>query len=296
MRHIHFTLDHLRAARRADLYSFLLEHHPDSVRIEGRSLRPSSDGSISIKRGFPGYYDFADGSSGNPVDYLCRYLGYNLPDAVLSLCEDPIYTCGAEPESHPGIDLSSKRSGSVLSLPEPLKGRYKQVFAYLTRTRGIPTGTVQSLIRQGILYQEVAHNNAVFINNERDFAELHGTLSYGKSFHSVRKTTPDRFWWMRSAPGAKIAYVCESAIDAISLYLIHGQDGGRIHDAYYISIAGVANQATIDRIARQACLERVILAVDNDSAGQTCRDRNPDLESIVPDGKDWNDDWIELYC
>ena len=294
-----FAHDQLREARRGDLYNYILDHHPHTVRVEGRSLRPCSNPSISIKRGFPGYYDFATGDSGNAVDYLCRYLGYDLPDAVAALCCDPIYTCEASPvsESHPDIDLSVKRDGlPVLPLPEPIVGRYKQLFAYLTKTRGIPAGTVQFLINQGVLYQEAAHNNAVFINKERDFAELHGTLSYGKSFHSVRKIAPDRFWWIRTASDAKIAYICEAAIDAISLFLIHGQDGGRIHDAYYISIGGVANQQTIDRIMRQSCLSQVILAVDNDAAGQVCRDRNPELKCIIPDNKDWNEDWLNLYC
>lgn len=30
--------------------------------------------------------------------------------------------------------------------------------------------------------------------------------------------------------------------------------------------------------------------MDNDAAGQQCRDRNPDLEYALPTLKDWNDD------
>ena len=37
-------------------------------------------------------------------------------------------------------------------------------------------------------------------------------------------------------------------------------------------------------------MKKVVLAVDNDAAGQGCRDRNPMLESIIPKNKDWNDD------
>lgn len=56
---------------------------------------------------------------------------------------------------------------------------------------------------------------------------------------------------------------------------------------YYISIGGAAKQPAIDRIKRQI---KTVLAVDNDSAGQICRDRNSELPFILPVTKDWNED------
>ena len=44
---------------------------------------------------------------------------------------------------------------------------------------------------------------------------------------------------------------------------------------------GVANQAIIDRIVTAQKYD-VVLAVDNDAAGQECRDRNPGLPVLVP--------------
>ena len=34
----------------------------------------------------------------------------------------------------------------------------------------------------------------------------------------------------------------------------------------------------------------IILAVDNEEHGEECRQRNPDLEHIIPTNKDWNQD------
>ena len=59
-------------------------------------------------------------------------------------------------------------------------------------------------------------------------------------------------------------------------------------DAYYFSIAGAAKQPAIDRL-KNSKLE-LTLAVDNDDAGQKCRDRNPGLACILPEKKDWNED------
>ena len=63
---------------------------------------------------------------------------------------------------------------------------------------------------------------------------------------------------------------------------------GKTVPAYYISIGGVAKQPAIDRIKGQ--IKNTVLAVDNDPAGQTCRDRNPELLCILPVSKDWNED------
>ena len=64
-------------------------------------------------------------------------------------------------------------SGSVRSAREfvlPKRGQdHRRVFAYLTRTRGISSETVNRLIRDGLLYQEPDHGNAVFVTVERDY-------------------------------------------------------------------------------------------------------------------------------
>lgn len=63
---------------------------------------------------------------------------------------------------------------------------------------------------------------------------------------------------------------------------------GNVEPAYYISIAGATKQPAIDKLKLSKL--NIILAVDNDEAGQVCRDRNFDLEYILPDRKDWNED------
>lgn len=57
----------------------------------------------------------------------------------------------------------------------------------------------------------------------------------------------------------------------------------------YCEIAGVANQQAIERI--RAWLPTV-LAVDNDTAGEQCRNRNSGIPALISRGKDWNEDLI----
>ena len=277
-----YTHDQMRVARRANLYNYLTTYHSSQFRREGRSIRPKDNGSISIRQGYSGYMDFASGETGNGVDYLVRYLGYSVPDAVAALCK----MSGVLPvpdTKTPDLSVSG------ISLPAPAES-YKRLFAFLAARR-IPADIVKELVGKGLIYQERGHNNIVFINPDRDWAELRGTYTYGETpFHGIASgSRRDGFWWYRSAPDATVAYVCEAAIDAVSLYALHRHQPD-IPPAYYISIGGVSKQQTIDRLKRQSILTAVILAVDNDDAGQQCRDRNPDLQTIIPLHKDWNDD------
>lgn len=137
------------------------------------------------------------------------------------------------------------------------------------------------------MYQEKSKNNIVFINAERNFGEIRGTYTFGKAFHGiVPNSRHDGFWWFRTSKNATKGYICESAIDAISLYELHKIQRNH-EEAYYISV-GVAKQPAIDRLKNSKLY--IVLAVDNDTAGQQCRDRNSELEYILPVNKDWNED------
>lgn len=278
--------EQIRAARQADLYEFLRARHANEVKIEGNSLRLKDNNSISIRRGYAGYKDFSSGETGNGIDLLTNYLGYTMQEAVLALAGSTVATdttvrTTAPPPQAKDIELPAKAQD------------YRKLFAYLLTQRKIPADIIQRLIDDGLLYQADQTNNAVFINRKGDFAELRGTLSE-KPFHGVLKTEADRFWSFEGSPvtpgEVPRAYICESAIDAVSLYLLH-RTRGEDTQAHYCSIAGVANQKTIDRIKRHS---RAVLAVDRDEAGERCRAQNKDIPHAVPKNKDWNDDWKEL--
>lgn len=272
--------DQIQVARHTDLYAFLMKYHNDHFTQEGNSIRPKNNHSISIKQGYCGYKDFSTYETGNSIEFLTKHMGYSFVSAVQALTK-----CSATDYS-----INTQKNG-IQSVPPkfpvPVNGIYKNLFAFLT-DRDIPAETIQMLISEKIMYQEKEKNNIVFINAERDFAELRGTYTFGKPFHGIAAhCRPDGFWWFRTSKAATTGYICEAAVDAISLYELHKMQGN-MEPAYYISIAGAAKQPAIDRLKRSKL--NLILAVDNDAAGQVCRDRNSDLEYILPIRKDWNED------
>jgi len=275
---VYVTKEQIRQARRVNLADFLLKEYPTAVKNVGSSLCLRENPSLSVKKSVPGYFDFATGEHGNSVDFLTRHLGFSFTDAVSTLSQFEWAPCWGrrKQEGHTSFGLPARASPP-----------YDKVESYLI-SRGIPLDTIQSLIRKGILYQDALHGNAVFVNPEGDYCEIRGTGTI--PFHGCRKKKPDRFWYVLSGPEPKAAFICEAAIDAISLMLIHR----KLHAGYraaYISIGGVTNQQTIDRVKRQI---PTVMAVDKDPAGEECRKRNADIPYLIPDSKDWNDDLMKL--
>ena len=132
------------------------------------------------------------------------------------------------------------------------------------------------------IYLSACHGWCAHMDTCHDYKKnaYHGT---------VANAAHDGYWYFPvTSDKPKLAFVCESAIDALSLYLLRSKD----RNAAYISIGGAVKQSAIDRLKQE--YDPVILAVDNDDAGDACWKRNPDLKAIIPEYKDWNDDWCAL--
>lgn len=268
-----------KLARKANLFDFLRIHHAEAVNIDshGKTLRLATNNSISIKQGYSGYLDFATNEHGNGIDLLCRYFDYDFQTAVLALCGATKDFSFSSPLKH----TEMKKKLESLQLPLAATD-YRRMMAYLTKSRRLPAQLVQSLIDKGLLYQAAETNNAVFVSAKKDFAELRGTLT-AKPYHGIAKGSRyDGVWAFRLGTDAESAYICESAIDALSLAAILKEN------AYYVSIAGAGKQAAIERIKKSRLT--VIIATDNDQAGDDCRNRNSDCKTIRPTAKDWNED------
>lgn len=311
----------VRAVRRAPLFDYLKAKHPNDVILEGSSLRLARNHSVVVSEAYTGFIDYSTGDSGNAIDCLINYLGYDFPDAVTELCgymgiptDLPDETINVRdltdykpPGAAPGHLAGPMASGSQpgpqqaaspkpFAPPPPVQGPYRRLFAYLTQQRGIPAWLVQRLVDGGLLYEDAAHGNAVFMNAAKTYAEVRGTVP-GKPFHGLAPgSSQEDFWWFKPGlPASPVtaAFVCEGAIDAMSLYLLR-QPLPPGDNPMYCSIGGVANQQRIDMI--KSCMgaagRPTILAVDNDPAGEKCRQRNPGCCTLVPRLKDWNADLL----
>jgi len=271
-----FSKDEIQTARKADLSGFVYSNYRDRFIVEGTSLKLAANPSVSIKKGFPGYYDFSTREHGNSIDFLVKHLDFSFVDAVSALVK-----------FRPDVTVSASPQKRKFDPPEEAQV-FKSAENYLL-SRGINIRIISFLRSNHLIYQDY-RQNIVFINRDRDFYEIRGTYSK-KSFHQSQRLNPGGYWFFSLAEDPQMAYVCESSIDALSLLQLNLSKAQDIYAAY-CSIAGVANQSAIQHIAKRYSL--TILAVDNDPAGDACRDRNSGLKSIRPVLKDWNEDLLSM--
>lgn len=264
--------DQKKAARVADLYGYLLKYHPETVTIAGVGrLKSKTHDSLVITKNM-GYVHNSIGKSGNGIDYLMEYEGYSFQRAVACLS-----SFGNSKEDFEIRDFQQ------LIRPEKTDKKYAQLYAYLMQ-RGIDDKIITALCRYDLLYQEKNNNNIVF--NALDYVESCGSLSYkDKRFKRIEPGSSPSGYWCFGA-GKKedsICYICESGIDALSLYCLKKAQ----NNTYFASMGGLKKN-TLKRI-EQEFLD-VIIAVDNDSAGDEFAQEFNTYPRIKPTLKDWNED------
>lgn len=259
-----------KAARKADLYGYLLTYHSDTVQKSGHNrLQSREHDSLIITKG-KGYCHNSINETGNGIDYLMKYLGYSFQRAVAVL------------SSFEGV--SEETTPSEAS--RPYNGNFRRIFAYLTKTRGLPSDLIESLIKKKLLYEDERHN-CVFNSADCNYAELVGTLSDIR-FKGISPNADSNGYWLFGAEIPSTIYICESAIDAISLSVIQT----RIKDTSGIAWASIGGlkPAAVERLILTYNENRCVLAVDNDSAGDKFAAEFPHIRRIKPKNKDWNED------
>ena len=198
-----------------------------------------------------------------------------------------------------GVSLST---GPVpLDLPEPRKPDAGDALSYLNERHGLWPQAAKPLVRWGMLYRQFGPCTAVFVNPERTYAEIFRASS--EPAREVRYTSPGAFWWFKPlGPGsdATEAYICESVLDAVSLYCLHlprffpgvNPDDIFVDNILYCAVGDASRQEAIDAIkAGMAAAGRgTVIALNNTDAGLAARARNAGCKSIAPHGTSWNED------
>ena len=301
-------------ARQADLFEYLLDKHGDTVeQISSNTLRSIEHDSLIITKGH-GYKRFSMDkgereATGNAIDYLVTYLGFTFTAAVLELLDyapeldelsdyakknDAVIAPKA-PKVKERLQTSQKQPVQQVSEvirkeftpPEPIQGTYKHAIAYLHQTRKIDTEVIYKAINDGILYED-AHHNCIFRSKQCNFAELCGT---GQRFKQCIQGSYG-FWAFVPCPEASVqrVYLCESAIDALSLYCLRRDENGA-----YISLYGCIQHNRIKMAVEYFDMaDSYYLCVDNDDTGNKCyplvRAYYPNIQRLLPKTKDWNED------
>ena len=222
------------------------------------------------------------------------------------------------------------REKPVLKFTPPVhdESKWQSVKKYLTRTRKLPSGLVDSLHSSGLVYAD-EKQNAVFIrrsissnntsqnsphfsasphhssprqpssvNSKITGATLRGTAGENNTFKGLAKGTKRSEGWFYFVQGGQSndsinrAVLVESPIDAMSFAVLDRNDSRR---TIYISTDGAGSFP--DEFLRQ--LKGVVVAYDNDEPGQLMSQKVmsqlPNAVSKTPSSVDWNEELINRF-
>jgi hypothetical protein len=175
-----------------------------------------------------------------------------------------------------------------LRLPVPNDHQQERVLRYLTECRRLATALLRPLLESGRLYAD-GRGNAVFLlvmgkANRPVGAELRGTgpQAWRGMAPGTRK---DLGYFWTGARGAQDIVLCESAIDAISCFMLYPE---RI----CISTSGVrANPPWLPGLITRGY--RIYCGFDADEPGDAAASQmlalHPTVERLRPPTHDWND-------
>ena len=186
--------------------------------------------------------------------------------------------------------------------PVPAQDKWQKVKQYLTRERKLPSGLVDKLHEQGLIYAD-ANQNAVFIRRSIDGekmtgASLRGTAGDDNQFKGLAKGSRRRDGWFyfeqgeQSSDPVRRVVLVESPIDGMSLAVLERTDAKK---TLYLSTDG-AGQIPTEYLKE---VKDVVIALDRDRAGTAMAERIkaqlPKAVSKTPKAIDWNKDLVNTF-
>lgn len=229
------------------------------------------------------------------IAWLSSHLGHHAPADQTTIRPRPSPTAYAS-------EVSRQVPRGPLRLPTASLQHLSRVRRYLSQQRALRVDLVNALIDAGRLYAD-ARGNAVFVMVAGKPPRAIGAELRGTGTRLWRGLAPGTrrdagYFWIGTHAAQKIV-LCESAIDAISCFQLHGAREREPHadsqlngPCICISTAGVRSDAPwlkplLDRGYEVHC------GFDNDTAGHTAASRlmsrYPSIPRLMPPAHDWND-------
>ena len=274
-----YTQAQIDKANAVDLEKFLRAQGETLVR-SGKEYRWKAHDSLTVCGNK--WFRHSQSKGGFPVDFVMEFYGKSFPEAVQMLTGEP---GEVQPEADPApspafrLPLRNVTNANILN--------------YLTRERKLSPSLVNFFIAAGDIYEDAAHHNVVFVGRDAD----------GHPRYASNRGIREKF--RQDVAGAEKAFgfahrgtdkqllVFEAPIDLLSFIELFPKNWQQ-HN--YLSLGGVSGKALRQFLSERPDVERVLLCLDTDKAGEDACKRLaallPDTVSVTriqPCMKDWND-------
>ena len=296
MRDNKYTCEEMDIVRSTDLTA-LAEAFGHEVQAKGRWHFLKDAQHIVIKERIR-YYDNYKQEWGDAVTFLQEYADMPFREAMDFLLNYNGYSHDA-PAQNPEIILPKKEEKPPVpfALPEP-NGDNGRVFSYL-RKRGIAYQVIEDLVNAGLLYEDKAHHNCVFVGKDSTgdavFAYKRGTHDRdGVGFKGdVEGSNKDIAFRLPCDPDLDMVRVYESPIDLMSDMTLR-----RYIRCNCVALCCLHEGALESYLKGHPHIKTIDLCLDADQWGRQAAERMKEKfqergyevrDFTPPEGKDWNE-------
>ena len=256
----HFTEEEMSLVRETDLPE-LLSHLGYQVRRIGRYHTTAEMDSLRIKDRRT-WFRYSENTGGDAIDFLRRFCGKSFPEAVEYLLT--FHERARVPPTGPNIQ--EDESPKPFTLPSRSMDD-RRAFAYL-RKRGIAPRVIRRFLESGLLYEDAAHHNCVFVGRDGSgqarYAGLRGTYDRdGKGFRGdVSGSEKDIGFSIPYDAASQRVWVFEAPIDLMSYLTLHR---GPINA---VALCGLYDGALRTYLREHPGVQSIVLCLDADQRGR----------------------------
>ena len=239
------------------------------------------------------WYDHIRETGGKAISFIQRFENLSFKDAMQKLLS-------GEQGNQYVVAKQIPRKIKPFILPDRHTDM-RRVFAYLINQRCIDADVISHFAHAKTLYEDSEHHNAVFVGLDENSTPKHAhkksTLSFGKNYRGNVEGSDVRFTFNHKGASDTL-YAFEAPIDMLSFISLYKTDW---QNDNYIALNGVSAKPLLHFLLQNKDVKNVCLCLDNDEAGMMATakitamlvEQRYDVNSLVPQHKDWNDDLVE---
>lgn len=295
--YIRISKEDIEKAKNVDLIELLESKYPNTIEynVRKKSYRHAEHDSLVINGDF--WYQFSRSRGGDQISFLMEFCNKTFAEAVKELSDFCEFSCN-EPNSKVLLNAVLSDEDIIFNdFQAPERNVNENYVKRYLFERGIALSVIHTLIRDNLLYEDV-RKNCVFYNSNLNFYILRGTGD--EKWTKIIREVANSYWFFTVGENPKDVFVCESPIDALSLYRCNNYQKG-----IYCAMAGVKKNTYL-RIINDLALDddgilckNLKIAVDWDEAGNNFIDNIIDTgypfcvvrpsNEEMKNTKDWND-------
>ena len=287
---IKFTEQEKESANSSSIVDYL-RSHGESVERVGREYvweAPSGKVSINGSQWFSQYELIGGGA----INFVQKFFGLSYPDAVRSLLGN-----------NAGGEVIGERKSPRIKPKKPFELPEKhtdmrRVYGYLMYERMLDQQVINRFVKDGLIYEDAKHHNAVFIGKDKDGKAVHAhkRATSAKSDFKGNLDSSVAEYSFHFNGSSEYLFVFEAPIDMLAYISMH-KNGWENHS--YVALCSTADRAALQMLKDNPHIKTVYLCLDNDNAGQLGCERiskaihdlgEYSVWRVHPQNKDWDED------